>query len=55
MIITYTCDILGVGSVDLCKSDGRNVTVTNVRHVSGLKTNLVAPGVLDDSRCTYSK
>lgn len=47
------CDIAGVGIVKLALSDGRIVTFTKVRYVSGLKRNLISLGAPDDIGCSY--
>ncbi|CAM8948152.1 unnamed protein product [Rhodiola kirilowii] len=44
----------GQGSVTLEMSNGKMVTLTNVRHVPDLRRNLIYLGVLDDLGCSYT-
>lgn len=43
------CDVVGIGYVELKLHDGSLKILTKVRHVLGLKRNLVSIGMLDES------
>ena len=50
----YSCDdhaleIIGIGTIKLKMYDGTVQTVQDVRHVKGLKKNLLSYGILDNS------
>ena len=42
-----TCNIVGIGSIQLKMFDGTNKILTDVRHVPELRKNLISLGVLD--------
>ena len=46
-----TCKVIGVGSVKMRMFDGMVRTLTNVRHVLGLKKNLISLGTFDKIEC----
>ena len=46
-----TCKIVGVGSIQIKIIDGMVRTLSEVRHVPGLKKNLVSLGTLDKNGC----
>ena len=46
-----TCKIVGVGSIQIKMFDGMVRTLSDVRHVPGLKKNLISLGTLDKNGC----
>lgn len=46
-----TCTVTGIGSVTLKTVDERFVTLTKVKHVHGLRRNLISSGTLDNVGC----
>ncbi|KAF7825202.1 Retrovirus-related Pol polyprotein from transposon TNT 1-94 [Senna tora] len=52
----HALEIAGIGTVKLQMYDGTVQTIQGVRHVKGLKKNLLSIGQLDDLRCkTYTE
>ena len=47
----HALEIAGIGSVQIKMYDGTVRTIQGVRHVKGLKKNLLSIGQLDDLRC----
>ncbi len=45
------CKVVGVGSVKMKMFDGMVRTLSDVRHVPGLKKNLISLGILDKNGC----
>ena len=46
-----TCKVVGVGSIQMKMFDGMGRTLSDVRHVPGLKKNLILLGTLDKNGC----
>ncbi len=46
-----TCNVLGVGTVKIRMHDGVVRTLTGVRHISGLKRNLISLRELNSKDC----
>ena len=46
-----TCKIVGVGSIQIKMFDGMVRTLFDVKHVPGLKKNLISLGTLDKNGC----
>ena len=47
----HALEIVGVGTVKIKMYDGTVRTIQEVRHLKGLKKNLLSVGQLDDLRC----
>ncbi|GFZ21644.1 hypothetical protein Acr_29g0008060 [Actinidia rufa] len=45
--------VVGRGSVRLCMTNGRSVTLTEVRHVPNLRKNLISIGMLYSKGCNF--
>ena len=43
----FSCNVVGIGSIQIKIFDGTNKILTNVRHVLELRKNLISLGVLD--------
>ncbi|CAM8902984.1 unnamed protein product [Rhodiola kirilowii] len=48
------CNVVGIGSVKLKLENGKEVVLTKVRCVPGLRKNLISLGTPDDNGCDYS-
>ncbi|CAM9000445.1 unnamed protein product [Rhodiola kirilowii] len=48
------CEVKGIGTVRLSLDNGKQVLLSNVRYVPGLRRNLISLGALDDSGCSYT-
>lgn len=48
------CKVVGLGTVQIKTHDGITRTLTGVRHVPGLKRNLISLGTLESLGCKYS-
>ncbi|GFZ12797.1 pectin lyase-like superfamily protein [Actinidia rufa] len=45
--------VVGRGSVRFCMTDGRSMTLTEVRHVPNLRKNLISIRILDSKGCSF--
>ena len=48
------CEIVGIGSVQIKTHDGMIRTLKNVRHISGMKRNLISLSTLDKEGLKYT-
>jgi len=48
------CKIVGTGNIHMRTFDGQVRTLTNVRHVSDLRKNLLSLRALEVQRCKFS-
>lgn len=48
------CNIVGSGTVKYRLSNGKRVNLLDVRHVSGLRKNLISLGKIDAIGCKFS-
>jgi len=48
-----SCKVVGICSIRIKMNDGVLRTLTNVRHISDLKKNLISLGTLDSQGCKY--
>ncbi|CAM8968208.1 unnamed protein product [Rhodiola kirilowii] len=48
------CKVIGIGTVKLKLENGKEILLTQVRCVPGLKRNLISLGTLDDNGCEYN-
>lgn len=48
------CKVVGIGTVQIRTHDGVIRTLTNFRHISDLKRNLISLGTLESLGCKYS-
>ena len=47
----HTLDIAGIGTIKLKMYDGTVCTIKKIRHMKGLKKNLLSLGQLDNNGC----
>ena len=48
------CNVIGIGTIKIKTHDGVVRTLSNVRHVLDLKSNLISLDTLESKGCKYS-